>query len=122
MPSPYRRAAISLRYVFLWGGALSGPSTGLVSDLTGIALYGLVSIAIMILAGFLCEKILLPHFNNTKEIVQDHNMGTAFVEAGLHIANGLIVLAIFQVHWFASQRAGILGTCSGLTFGRRTFI
>ncbi len=78
------------------GGALSGPSTGWISDLTGIAVYGLISIIIMLVAGYLCEKILLPHFNNTKEIVQDHNMGTAFVEAGLHIANGLIVLAIFQ--------------------------
>ena len=78
------------------GGALSGPSTGWISDLTGIAVYGLLSIIIMLVAGYLCEKILLPHFNNTKEIIQDHNMGTAFVEAGLHIANGLIVLAIFQ--------------------------
>ena len=78
------------------GGALSGPSTGWISDLTGIAVYGLLSIVIMLVAGYLCEKILLPHFNNTKEIIQDHNMGTAFVEAGLHIANGLIVLAIFQ--------------------------
>ena len=78
------------------GGALSGPSTGWISDLTGIAVYGLLSIFIMLVAGYLCEKILLPHFNNTKEIIQDHNMGTAFVEAGLHIANGLIVLAIFQ--------------------------
>ena len=78
------------------GGALSGPSTGWTSDLTGIAVYGLISIIIMLVAGYLCEKILLPHFDNTKEIIQDHNMGTAFVEAGLHIANGLIVLAIFQ--------------------------
>ena len=78
------------------GGALSGPSTGWISDLTGIAFYGLLSIIIMLVAGYLCEKILLPHFDNTKEIIQDHNMGTAFVEAGLHIANGLIVLAIFQ--------------------------
>ena len=78
------------------GGALSGPSTGWISDLTGIAVYGLISIIIMLVAGYLCEKILLPHFDNTKEIIQDHNMGTAFVEAGLHIANGLIVLAIFQ--------------------------
>jgi len=78
------------------GGALSGPSTGWISDLTGIAVYGLLSIIIMLVAGYLCEKILLPHFDNTKEIIQDHNMGTAFVEAGLHLANGLIVLAIFQ--------------------------
>ena len=94
------------------GGALSGPSTGWVGDMTGIALYGIVSILIMNMAGFICEKALLPHFDNTKEIVQDHNMGTAFVEAGMHIANGLIVLAIFQgngtwisglVFWGAAQ-------------------
>ena len=50
----------------------------------------------MVIAGFLCEKVLLPHFDNTTEIIRDQNMGTAFVEAGMHIANGLIVLAIVQ--------------------------
>jgi uncharacterized membrane protein YjfL (UPF0719 family) len=78
------------------GGALSGPSIGWIADLVGIAIYGTITIVLMLVAGFLCEKILLPHFDNTKEIVEDHNLGTAFVEAGLHIANGLIVLAILQ--------------------------
>ena len=78
------------------GGALSGPSVGWQADVTGIAVYGLATIAVMLTAGFICEKVLLPHFDNTKEIVEDHNAGTAFVEAGMHIANGLIVLAIVQ--------------------------
>ena len=78
------------------GGVLSGPTTGWQSDLTGIALYGLMTIVLMLVASFLCEKILLPQFNNTKEVVEDQSLGTAFVEAGMHIANGLIVLAIVQ--------------------------
>ena len=78
------------------GGALSGSSQGWQADLIGIALYGVLAIVLMVIAGFLCEKVLLPHFDNTTEIIRDQNMGTAFVEAGMHIANGLIVLAIVQ--------------------------
>ena len=78
------------------GGALSGPSLGWQADLIGIAQYGLLAIVLMLVAGVLCERVLLPHFNNRKEVVEDQNMGTAFVEAGMHIANGLIVLAIVQ--------------------------
>ncbi len=78
------------------GGALVGPSQGWQADLIGIGLYGILAIVLMLIAGFLCEKILLPSFNNTKEIIEDQNLGTAFVEAGMHIANGLIVLAIVQ--------------------------
>lgn len=82
--------------VIALGGVLTGPSAGWQADLIGIGLYGLKAIALMLIAGFLCEKILLPHFDNTKEVVEDRNIGTAFVEAGMHVANGLIVLAINQ--------------------------
>ncbi len=89
-------AGYLLGVVFALGGALSGPSAGWQADLVGIALSGLKAIALMLVASFLCEKALLPHFDNTKEIVQDQNLGAAFVEAGLHLANGLIILSILQ--------------------------
>ena len=76
------------------GGALSGPSLGWQADLLGIAQYGLLAIVLMVIAGVLCERALLFRFDNRKEVIEDQNMGTAFVEAGMHIANGLIVLAI----------------------------
>jgi len=82
--------------VIALGGVLTGPSAGWQADLTAIALFGLEAIVLMLIAGFLCEKVLLPHFDNTKEVVEDQNAGTAFVEAGMHIANGLIILAINQ--------------------------
>ena len=101
------------------GGAISGPDSGIISDSFSIIRYGLITIAIMLLAGFICEKILLPGFNNTKEIVTDQNMGTAFVEAGLHIANGLVILSILQgqgtwqsdiVFWIMAQIVFIISS------------
>jgi uncharacterized membrane protein YjfL (UPF0719 family) len=89
-------AGYLLGIVIALGGALGGPSAGWLADLSGIARLGLMTIAMMLVASFLCEKILLPRFDNTKEVVEDQNMGTAFVEAGVHIANGLILLAIHQ--------------------------
>ena len=96
-----------LGIVIAFGGVLSGPPSGndWVSDLVDVGLFGLQTIALMILASFLCEKILLPKFDNTKEVVEDQNLGTAFVEAGTHIANGLILLAIHQGsggHWWTT--------------------
>ncbi|MFC1525366.1 DUF350 domain-containing protein [Candidatus Latescibacterota bacterium] len=85
-----------LGIIIALGGVLTGPSGGWQADLTGIAQYGLLTVAMMLVASFLCEKVLLSRFDNTKEVVEDQNLGTAFVEAGVHIANGLIVLAVLQ--------------------------
>lgn len=89
-------AGYLLGIVIALGGVLTGPSAGLQADLTSIALFGLQTVVMMLIASFICEKLLLHHFDNTKEIVEDQNLGTAFVEAGLHIANGLILLSIQQ--------------------------
>ncbi len=75
-----------------FGGAISGESQGLSTDVVTIGIYGLSAIALMLLASFMCEKILLPSFDNTKEVVEDRNLGVGFVEAGVYIANGLIIL------------------------------
>ena len=74
-----------------FGGAISGESQGLSTDMVTIGIYGLSAIVLMLLASFMCEKILLPAFNNTKEVVEDRNLGVGFVEAGVYIANGLII-------------------------------
>lgn len=89
-------AGYLLGIIIALGGVLAGPSAGWRADLTSIAGFGLLTIAMMLVASFLCEKVLLPRFDNTKEVVEDQNLGTAFVEAGMHVANGLIVLAIQQ--------------------------
>ena len=78
------------------GGAISGPGTGILADLGQIVLWGPITIIVMLVAGYVCEKILLPGFDNTKEVVIDKNLGTASVEFGVHIANALVLLSIIQ--------------------------
>jgi len=86
------------------GGAISGPESGILSDLVQIAIYGAITIIVMLVAGYLCEKVLLPGFDNTKEIVVDKNLGTASVEFGVHIANALVLLSIIQSQgtWYSA--------------------
>ena len=106
-----------LGIVIALGGALGGPAAGWQENLLEIALYGGEAIVLMLIASFLCEKVLLPHFDNTREVVEKRNLGAAFVEAGMHLANGMIVLAINQgegawwiglVFWVLAQVALIL--------------
>ena len=106
--------------VIALGGVLLGPSAGWQADLTAIGLYGLMTIAMMLVASWLCEKVLLSRFDNTKEVVEDQNLGTAFVEAGVHIANGLILLAIQQGAgpWWAGLVFWALAQAVLLVLGR----
>ena len=106
-----------LGIIIALGGVLGGASAGWQTDLANIALYGGASVLLLLAASLVCEKALLPHFDNTKEVVEDHNLGTAFVEAGLHVGNGLIILAIVQgagpwwsglVFWAVAQAVLVL--------------
>ena len=80
-----------LGLVFALGGMLDGPSSGWIQDLIDIGLYGLLAIVLLNVSAVLNDKIVLRHFDNTKEIVDDRNAGTGAIEAGNHLANGLIL-------------------------------
>ena len=80
-----------LGLVFALGGALVGESDGLVNDLINIAIYGGLAIVLLNLSAFLNNAVVLPRFEMEKEIVDDQNAGTGAIEAGNHIANGLII-------------------------------
>ena len=72
------------------GGVLSSESSGLVDDLIDIGFFGLVAIVLLNLSSLINDKIILRHFDNEKEIIQDRNAGTGAIEAGNHIAVGLM--------------------------------
>ncbi|HSR66819.1 MAG TPA: DUF350 domain-containing protein [Acidobacteriota bacterium] len=77
--------------VIALGGVLFGPSSGLVNDLIDIFVYGLLSIVLLNFSIWVNDRILLSSFSNEKEIIQDRNAGMGAVEAGNHVAVGLIV-------------------------------
>lgn len=75
--------------------ALSGLRFGLgtspIDDLLNIAVYGAMTLAAVRLSIFINNKLILPQFDVHKEIIQDRNVGTAFVVGGGCVATGLTI-------------------------------
>ena len=104
--------------VLAMGGVLAGPSLGITEDLIDIFFYGLVAIGLLNLSSLVNDKLILYKFDNTKEIVDDRNAGTGAIEAGNHIAMGLIIsgaisgeggdLVTAAVFWILGQLALIV--------------
>ncbi|MEM6456609.1 MAG: DUF350 domain-containing protein [Acidobacteriota bacterium] len=77
--------------VLALGGILQGASVGLLYDLIDIGIYGLLAVVLVLISAWINDRVILRHFRNRKEIFDDRNVGTGAVEAGNHIANGLLI-------------------------------
>lgn len=80
-----------LGVVFALGGALAGPSRGLVDDVLDIFLYGILAIILLNISTLVSDRLILYQFRNSKEIIQDQNMGTGIAAGGVYAATGLIL-------------------------------
>jgi uncharacterized membrane protein YjfL (UPF0719 family) len=79
--------------VIALGGVLGQNSGNLPNKALYLANYGIMVIIFMLAGAWVGDKLILRHFNCEREIIQDRNIGAATVEAGNHIANGLILNA-----------------------------
>ena len=73
------------------GGTIAGPSAGLVEDLYDLVIYGILSIILLNISWFLCDKLILYKFRISEELIRDHNQGTGVVSAGISVASGFII-------------------------------
>ncbi len=86
--------------------ALVGYYLGLVTALSGVlaqpavlsfdrvlilAVYGVITIVLMLAGAWIGDRLILRHLDAAREIQEEQNLGAAAVEAGLHVANGLIL-------------------------------
>ena len=74
------------------GSALLGESNGLLPDLMDIGVYGALSILLLNLSIIINDKIILNKFSLKEEIIDEHNVGTGFVEGAVNVSTGLIIL------------------------------
>lgn len=79
--------------VIALGGVLDKTLSILPEKLLNLASYGCLVILLMLAGGWVGDRLILKHFDCDREIIQERNIGAAFVEAGNHIANGLILNA-----------------------------
>ena len=114
-----------LGLVLALGGVLAGEGVDLTNDLIDIFFFGLLALVLINLSAVINDKVVLHTFDNEKEIITDRNAGTGAVEAGNHIANGLIVagalngddvdLIVVVAFWGLGQLALVL---AGLVYNR----
>jgi uncharacterized membrane protein YjfL (UPF0719 family) len=74
-------------------GVLAKPATSVLAQLNTLAGYGVIAIVLMLVGAWVGDRLILRHFDAAREIQQEQNIGAAAVEAGLHVANGLILSA-----------------------------
>ncbi len=92
------------------GGAIVGPSKGIVTDMMEIVIYGVLAIILLNISVFISDKLILSRFSVRKEIIEDQNAGTGVVEGAVSIASGLIIFG------------AVTGESTSLTFGILTAI
>lgn len=80
------------------GGAIVGPSRGLIWDIIDIFLYGALAIVLMNVSTYINDWIILYRFKVFKEIIEDKNAGTGAVAAAGYIATGLIIYGALSGH------------------------
>lgn len=73
------------------GGAIVGPSNGMITDIIDISVYGTLAIVLLNISVFITDKVLLRKFSVRKEIIEDRNAGTGIIEGAVSIASGLII-------------------------------
>lgn len=77
-------------------GSMVGPSNGVINDLIDLAIYGFLSIILLNISWFVCDKIILSKFKISDELIRDQNLGTGAVSAGVSIASGFIIFGSVQ--------------------------
>jgi uncharacterized membrane protein YjfL (UPF0719 family) len=97
---------VILQGVLVQEPAVTGAETArraLQDDVLATIVWGAVGIAFLEIARYVNDTVLLRKFCNTKELVEDRNVGTAAVELGSLVGTSLIVRAVLQ-----GEDAGLL--------------
>jgi len=77
--------------IIVIGGTIVGESYDFATDILLIFVYGILGIALLLIAAWISNKLILTKFDLKKEIITDKNEGSGIIEAAIYIANGLIL-------------------------------
>lgn len=106
------------------GGAIVGESYDFITDIQQIFIYGVSATFLLLLSGWISNKVILHKFDLKKEIIIDKNEGSGIIEAAIFIANGLILygalvgesetllqgITTFVIYWFIGNLVLIIAS------------
>jgi len=105
-------------------GVVSGEETTFVNDLLMTGFWSLLGMILLNIAGLLNDKIILGTFHNSKELVEDRNIGVGAVQAGSFIGAAFVLDGILMgtTHNFLQDLVGtavffIVGQLGFILFG-----
>lgn len=82
-----------LGIIIALGGVLAQPASNWQQKIWNLASYGATVILFMLAGAWISDRLILRRCDTAREVLEERNIGAAFVEAGSHIANGLILNA-----------------------------
>ena len=77
--------------VFAIAGIMSGEDLPLVDEIIDLTLYGLLAIVLLNISSFISDRLVFHRFDNSKELVDDRNIGLGAVEGAFAAASGLVL-------------------------------
>jgi uncharacterized membrane protein YjfL (UPF0719 family) len=91
-------SAVAVALVGYYLGIAIALKSALRKDLIGwenillnLTLYGLLAVGLMFIGAFVCDRLILRRCDSAREIREERNFGAASLEAGCHVANGIII-------------------------------
>ena len=108
--------------IILWS-VLTTDSTSnfLWADIGSTLIWSLLGISLLLVARGINDRLLLPRFNNAKELVQDRNVGTGAVIACTHIGTALVIRAAMSGDEDVSIGMPYALTCGYFVVGQLAF-
>jgi len=101
----------------IFSSAMLGEFANFEEELLTISGYSILGILLLNLSRVINDKCILYQFSNTKEIIEDRNLGTGVVLFGSYLASGLIIAgAIF------AKGQGVLAALVFFTLGQIALI
>ena len=77
--------------VFAIAGIMSGEDLALADEIIDLTLYGMLAIILLNISSFISDRLIFHRFDNSKELVDDRNIGLGAVEGAFATASGLVL-------------------------------
>ena len=94
----------------------------LITDVMQVIIWSSIGIVLLNVSKLVNDKLILSKFNNTKELIEDKNVGTGAVDFGAFIASAIIIKSVVSGETVLCMGWEMVGTLVFFTVGQILFI